>query len=584
MSLDRRLVSPWLALSLLLAACGKDPAPLPASSAGVPAPTRGTNAAKAADAAEQSEAADAPSHIAMLIPPETAIYIQVQSLPRFDVLISRLAEANASLGTSIDELGRALHRQIPGDDRYLQKDRPIGIAVSLPKDREPEFTFVMPVKDMVAYKRSIVVTPHMPQPVFDGSYLAVTNAALYERPREPVALALGTADQSIVVRMDLPRIDHRYGSNLRLALAAMASGVQADQQASLPAEPNLRALIQGLADPVLYALAVGQQLEAAFEVEGDRIQVNCAMQTRDAGVLAAWTSTAPVDLAPFARSLVASDSISFVGGCDPSVFAERVAALVTDGKAQRERISGLLESFSDLFSSLGAVSGSLSAGASHFALHVRASDDPAFSRNLASTFELFSRSGLGVVVQSKRECQIEGVEVEELLVHFDAASMCMLTGERAENLPAVQTRLNALLTSMFGSDTVRVRITNFGNRGLIAIGNDEAWVRRTLLWAKDDRDLTPPDMRAALEHLGSARAAAIVRLELARWTQDHGDWARQWRAISEPMSVLGAPGEASLLALDPQPLTVHVGAEGRTLRMGLSIGLSIDRAAKMARR
>ncbi len=584
MSLARRFVSPWLALSLLLAACGKDPVSEPASSAAAPAPARATTAAKAADEADESEAANAPSHIAMLIPADTAIYIQVQSLPRFDALISLLAGANASLGNSIDELGRALHRQIPGDDRYLQKDRPIGIAVSLPKDREPEFTFVMPVKDMVAYKRSIVLTPHMPQPVFDGAYLAVTTAAQRERPREPVALALGTADQTIVVRMDLPRIDQRYGSNLRLALTAVASGVQGDKQGPLPTEPNLRALIQGLADPVLYALAVGQQLEAAFEVEGDRIQVDCAVQTRDAGVLAAWTSTAPVDLAPFARSLVASDSISFVGGCDPGVFAERVAALVADGKAERERISGLLESFSGLFSSLGAVSGSLSAGASHFALHVRASDDPAFSRNLASTFELFSRSGLGVVVQSKRECMIEEVEVEELLVHFDAASLCMLTRENAENLPAVQTRLDALATSLFGADTVRVRITNFGNRGLIAIGNDDAWFRRTLLWAKADRDLTPPDMRAALEHLGSARAAAIVRLDLARWTQDHGDWAKQWRAISEPVPVLAAPGEASLLALDPQPLTLHVGAEGRTLRIGLSIGLSIDRAANLARR
>ncbi len=584
MSLARRFVSLGFALSLLLAACGKEPAPLPAGSPGDPAQVRAATAAKATDDADEGEAANAPSHIARLIPADTAIYIQVQSLPRFDVLISRLAGANASLGTSIDELGRALHRQIPGDDRQLQRDRPIGIAVSLPQDREPELTFVMPVKDMVAYKRSILVKPHMPQPVFDGSYLAVTNAAQYERPREPVALALGSADQSIVVRMDLPRIEHRYGSSLRLALSAMASGAALDKQGPLSAEPNLLALIQGLADPVFYALAVGQQLEAAFEVEGDRIQVDCAVQTRDAGVLAAWTSTAAVDLAPFARSLVASDSISFVGGCDPSVFAKRVAALVTEGDAQRERISDLLESFSDLFSSLGGVSGSLSAGASHFALHVRASNDPAFSRNLASTFELFSSSGLGVVVQSKRECTIEEVEVEELLVHFDAAAMCKLTGEHTEDLPAVQTRLNALVTSLFGADTVRVRITSFGDRGLIAIGNDEAWFRRTLLWARDDRDLTPPEMRAALKHLGSARAAAIVRLDLARWTQDHGDWARQWRAISEPVSVLGAPGEASVVALDPQPLTLHLGAEGRTLRIGLSIGLSIDRSEKMAKR
>jgi hypothetical protein len=47
---------------------------------------------------------------------------------------------------------------------------------------------------------------------------------------------------------------------------------------------------------------------------------------------------------------------------------------------------------------------------------------------------------------------------------------------------------------------------------------------------------------------------------------------------------LGAPGETATHALDPQPLTLHLGAEGQTLRIGVSMGLEFGGSAKTVRR
>jgi hypothetical protein len=211
-------------------------------------------------------------------------------------------------------------------------------------------------------------------------------------------------------------------------------------------------------------------------------------------------------------------------------------------------------------------------------------DHPGVARELASNFELFSRTGLGLAVQAKTTVMLEDVEVQELLVRLDAASMCALTGEITRSLPAVQARLDGFSNSLFGADTVRVRIAGFQGHGLIAIGNDDAWFRRTLLWAKQDKDLTPPEVGYALKHLGAVRAAAILRLDLSRWEQGSSSWLAQSRALFEPVRPHVAPGVRSVQALDPKPLTLAVGAEGRTLRLGLSVGLPSELTADMARR
>ncbi|HUR27727.1 MAG TPA: hypothetical protein VM509_06045 [Planctomycetota bacterium] len=584
MSLLRGFVSLVLAAAAVLSACGSsDPAPAPASSTDASADESDKALSQAAKEAEL-DFSNAPAHIAKLIPANTAVYLQLQSLKTVDLLLGRLARSNDDFGRRIDDIRRTLHRMIPGDERHVLQEQRVGIAVTFPQDGEPEFTFVLPLRDPVAYKRSLQISAHMPQPVFDGSYLAVTNSPTYERPREPVALALGLADKPISARVDLTRLDRRYGSQIRLALAAVAREGGDEKLAQLVDDPQLTAWIQEASDPLLYALAVGRQMDFALQIIGDRMRLESAVETRDAGVLAGWTASEPVDLTPFARSLVASDTIALLGGCDPSVLAERLAPLITDSDAEREHVARLLESFADQFGSIGAVTGSLASGESHFAVHVLATEDAAFSRKLASTLELFSRSGLGVAVQAKNVATMEEVEVEDLLVRFDAASMCLLTGERTSDLPAVQERLDEVARTVFGAETVRVRIATFGGRGLIAISNDEVWFRRTLLWAKENKDLTPPDVRGALEHLGSARAGVVVRVDVARWKQDRDYWASQWRALSEPVPDHGLFVQTTVHALDPHSLTMHLGAEGRTLRIGLSMGLPPEPSEDMARR
>lgn len=581
MSLARSFVAFGLVLVPWFAACGSEEPAVPSATAGASLASFAEDKAGEVDDASERAATNVQGRIAKLIPADTAIYVQLKTLTRLDALLARLSRSNPSSGRSIDELGRLLHRQIPGDGRHIRRDQPIGIAISLPANREPEVTFVLPIKDVVAYKRTMQIAPHMPQPIFDGTYLAVSNSPQYQRPREPVALALGKCERSIVMRADVARIERRYGPELRTALAG--AGL-ADLMALLPIDSNLSEFLEPLAASALQALDLGQQLDLSIEVEADRIDVTGALETRDAGTLAAWTSTDPVELAPFARSLVASDTMAFLGGCTPELFAQTLAELLGSSESQHERISRVLDSFSGLFSSLGAVSVSLGEGDSHVALHVRAAEDPGFARNLAATFELFSRNGMGVVVQSKSLSTISGVEVEDLLVHFDAASMCMLTGEPAADLPAVQARLDSVARSLFGAEAVRVRIANFGVHGLIAIGNDEAWFRRTVLWAKEGKDLTPPDVRSALAHLGSARSAAVLRLDLARLTQDRGEWARLWRALSEPARPSDRTGPVGLHAVNPDPLTVYLGAEGGTLRFGMTMGLSLGQQADAVRR
>lgn len=568
--------------------CGsEDPETPPAAPGAAAAST--TAEGPAPDARRVQDTLSPSKHIAMLVPADTAVYVELASIGAFDALMGKLARASETLGRSFDELGRTLHRNLPGDERYLLADRPVGIAISLPLDREPALTLVLPVKDVVLYRRSLEIAPGAPQPVFDGTYLAISQHQLYERPREPVAIVLGNAATKpkapppIMARADVARLDRRFGSQLRLALAALATG-EDTAALRIPGDPLLVSFVQELADPLLYALAVGRELELSGGIEDGHLRLEGTLRARDAGVLAAWTSSATPDLAPLARSLVASDTFSFVGGADPSVLAEGLADALTDDEGHRDRLARLLASFTDLFGPVCALSASLETGESHFALHVRGDGRENFAGNLASTFELFSRSGLGVAVQSKSVTTIEEVEVQDLVLRFDASSMSALTGEKGTELGALQARLDGVANALFGAETVRVRIASFGELGLIAVGNDDAWFRRTLLWGREGRDLAPPDVRAALEHLGSAPSAAVVRLDMARWVQDHSDWSEQWRALFEPVRNLGTPGATAMHAVDPQPLTVHLGAEGDTLRIGVSLGLDTIGNARAARR
>jgi hypothetical protein len=311
--------------------------------------------------------------------------------------------------------------------------------------------------------------------------------------------------------------------------------------------------------------------------------MRCEVETREAGVLAGWTASSAIDLAPLARSMVASDSIGLLAGCDAAVLRTRLAPLLTSTSAQSERLAGMFERFVDPFGSMLGISGSLAAGEAHFSLQVLTEDRADMAREMASNFELFSRGGLGVAVQSKSAVEVEGVEVQDLLVHFDAISMCALTGEVTQSLPLVQARLDAFSQSLFGADTVHVRIVSFKGRGLIAIGNDDVWFRRTLLWAKQGKNLTPPDVAYALEHLGEVRAAAILRIDMSRRLQGPSSLLAQARALYEPVRSRMAPIDVGL-AQDPKPLTIAVGAEGRTLRLGLSMGLPSEISLDMARR
>jgi hypothetical protein len=302
----------------------------------------------------------ASARIARLIPSTTAIYIQLESIKRFDAVVGRLARAQESIGRQLDELGRQLHRVLPGDERQIHQDRPVGLAISLPVDRAPQLTFVLPVKDAAIYKRSLQLDSNLPQPVFDGSYLAVTSSSLYERPRESVALASGVPDESLTVRVDLARLDLRFGSQMRQALAVLASGSELEGLT-----PQASSSLQEVAEPLMFALAVGRQAEVSLDVESNRLHLRCEVETRDAGVLAGWTANPAIDLAPLARSIVASDSVSLIAGCDPSVLATRLAPLVTATDAQAEHLAGLLERFADPFGTLIGVSASLTPGQAH---------------------------------------------------------------------------------------------------------------------------------------------------------------------------------------------------------------------------
>jgi hypothetical protein len=581
MLVARSFVGGVLALSLCAFGCGGGAQPAPATPM-TPAAS-GTSAASGAESESERAVGSASSRISRLIPTSTAVYIQLESFRRFDAVMGRLARANEDIGRQIDELARQLHRMLPGDERQIHRDRPLGVAISFPPDREPQLTFVLPMRDVASFKRSLQLSPSTPSPVFDGTYLAVSSSSLYERPREPVELAAGVPDQAMTVRLDLARLDHRYGSQLRLALVAMAAGETPKVAGTGLFDLQILPYLQQVADPLLFALAVGRRAEIAVDVDAERLHMRCEVETREAGVLAGWTASSAIDLAPLARSMVASDSIGLLAGCDAAVLRTRLAPLLTSTSAQSERLAGMFERFVDPFGSMLGISGSLAAGEAHFSLQVLTEDRADMAREMASNFELFSRGGLGVAVQSKSAVEVEGVEVQDLLVHFDAISMCALTGEVTQSLPLVQARLDAFSQSLFGADTVHVRIVSFKGRGLIAIGNDDVWFRRTLLWAKQGKNLTPPDVAYALEHLGEVRAAAILRIDMSRRLQGPSSLLAQARALYEPVRSRMAPIDVGL-AQDPKPLTIAVGAEGRTLRLGLSMGLPSEISLDMARR
>src|SRR5689334_824442 len=142
MSLHRGFVSLALASAALLFACdSSDPAPV-ATGAGEQDGKAFTQSAKEAEL----DFTNAPAHIAKLIPANTAVYVQLQSLKDVDLLLGRLARSNDDFGRRIDAIRRSLHRMVPGDERHVLREQRVGIALTFPQGGEPEVTFVLPVR------------------------------------------------------------------------------------------------------------------------------------------------------------------------------------------------------------------------------------------------------------------------------------------------------------------------------------------------------------------------------------------------------------------------------------------------------
>ena len=194
MSLASRFAPLALALCPWFAACGsKAPDAPPAKSPAADESQPRSEKLKELD----NDTASAAEHIARLIPTSTAIYVQLKSFAQLDALVARLSRSNDSLGRRLEELRRAVHHMVPGDERQIVNEQPAGIAITLPLDGDPQFTFVLPLRDVTAYKRSLALSPRAPQPLFDGAYLAVSTNGVYEKSREPVAIAMGLEDRPI---------------------------------------------------------------------------------------------------------------------------------------------------------------------------------------------------------------------------------------------------------------------------------------------------------------------------------------------------------------------------------------------------
>src|SRR5262245_57488573 len=175
-----------------------------------------------------------PLDVAKLIPPDAFLFVHVPSVSALEGKIRALASiADPRVGPMID-LSSFFTKSFAIEPSFLDRERPVGFALSLPEKKggEPLATAVVPVKNPDLLLTSVKGRTGAFKAVRLGSYIGFSEAPSYASGTSRQGLTSGVAPADATIRADLKKLFAFYQSDIDKGIAKAERNDLASAQAT----------------------------------------------------------------------------------------------------------------------------------------------------------------------------------------------------------------------------------------------------------------------------------------------------------------------------------------------------------------
>lgn len=438
---------------------------------------------------------------AILVPGDTALYVELASIATVERTIRRMVgEVDPMLAMNLDAdmmLGQMLG-MFGADPASIDKRRPLGVALSMPKNGDPCPTLILPVHAPTKFQRSLQLPPGFADPRITAGYVGLALGEAY--PPAGAPLPLGFAPTTLNVYFDLNPMRDEIQSGMR-----GARGIRRPDN-----DPRGAAAYdfgQEVAEEVISSIS---SFEFALDAESDSIGMQVGVELLPGSTFARPSISEAPELKALARFASDQDDVYFVAGWNRAFFEEGLRPLIDrvaefaqtdEEEASFDKIEQAL-AFLPSIGDQAAVFASTEPGAAHVVLVCRPADPGTLLGMAGMAFTRIDRESLPFQLGP-----LETVETDEDgAAQLRAARAVIDLGAAREGEDSSDVRIRGMLAHLFGDSQVELQLSAVGDYWIATLGADPAW-RDELLARATSEEATSVDPKLA-ELLASTEGAS----------------------------------------------------------------------------
>ena len=514
--------------------------------------------------------ASVPDDLAALVPPNTTLYIQLDSLDSLDesqALFTGEFGEQAAFRPVLDQmLGEVM------DVDLIDTTRPIGVTIDLSSAMSgpPIIAFVVPVRDTDGFLGSLS-GPDPSAAAVEGTYVGVPISPGYVRGEGTNPLTDGLLAGDISVRADLAAIIEVFDPMIQDGIEQMSMEFDDPQMTALAGGMDIAPILDLYVDGFQSFMDSAETLDLALETDGSRLDLRMAFTVAEGSELAELAAGSTGGVREIAGYVDQESAIVFLMGIDSAAMYDAMQPYMDTimgiyPEAMRDGLMTYMDSYQEIMHLLdGGVAGAMDIQPEGMRFsYYMASDDP--EAVIAKMTEMFDSDLLEFMgeVSEPETLEIGGLTV--MRSRFDFGNMVAALSTETEMDATELEAMNDMLATMYGPDGFQMAFA--ASDGVIAFigGGDEDYLRNACANLERGPMELSADLERAVSRVEGGRMSFVMRMDFARYMGN---------TIAMMSSMPGMPPADSIPDLSGQSANIlmHGVVDGLVWRAGISIDL-----------
>ena len=514
--------------------------------------------------------ASVPDDLAALVPPNTTLYIQLDSLDSLDesqaLFTSEFGEQAAFRPVLDQMLGEVM------DVDLIDTTRPIGVTIDLSSAMSgpPIVAFVVPVRDTDGFLGSLS-GPDPSAAAVEGTYVGVPISPGYVRGEETSPLTDSLLAGDLSVRADLAAIIEVFDPMIQDGIEQMGMEFDDPQMTALAVGMEIAPILDLYVDGFQSFMDSAETLDLALEADGSQLGLRMAFTVAEGSELAEFAAGATSGVRDVAGYVDQDSAIVFLMGLDSGAMYDSMQPYMDTifgiyPEVMRDSLMAYMDSYQEIMHLLdGGMAGSMDIqpGGMRFSYYMASDDTEAV---IAKMTEMFNSDMLDFMGEASEPetLEIGGLTVMRSRIDFGnmVAALSTETEVDATELEA----MNDMMATIYGPDGLQMAFA--ASDGVIAFigGGDEDYLRKACANLERGPMELSADLERALSSVEGGRMSFVMRMDFARYMGG---------TIAMMSSMPGMPPAGSVPDLSGQSANIlmHGVVDGLVWRGGVSVDL-----------